>query len=496
MSRRKNILKICVVMLMIMGMMFNHGIEKVGAADSINVQIEGGSTYVGQEITVKVNVSSADNMGGALSLTYDSSLLAPVGSASGIISSTNSSFSVTFVTLKIGFTRIGVDKASWIYSGNNSDPELSVKNGLIIVAEGNTDILPPTVPETQPPTTEADKEPDGGNENQPTIPVVDNTDNNDNGGNNGEQPQQPNQPADTQAQTNVTIAEPETVAATEPATVVTPGDNIVVTLGDGSYTIDKTLTGKTLPAGYILQNTTIAGTTVKTGYNTNNKVTLCYLTANEAGKESGFYVYNSQTSTYTKYMTLGSSNALYVLLNYPDNIADPQGLTRTMVSLSNHAVVACIDAANPTYAVFYGVNASGVEGLYRYAAGTAEIKAYNQNETQTATQDKNAGTIATVTKASTERESVAQYVPTTKSTGNRDKIIILVAVVLLVIAIILFIFFAKPRKPLGGKPKKKNKKNRNIYDEDDEEEFYTIDEENEDSTEDSTEEDVLQIDEK
>lgn len=90
-----------------------------------------------------------------------------------------------------------------------------------------------------------------------------------------------------------------------------------------------------------------------------------YLDAVLSPEKSGYYIYDSVTKTFSKYIQIAQPSISYVILNITSSMEIPAGYKLSEEQINGMDVVV-LKGSSDQYCLFYGVSSDGVTGWYCY----------------------------------------------------------------------------------------------------------------------------------
>jgi len=174
--------------------------------------------------------------------------------------------------------------------------------------------------------------------------------------------------------TVATDKEPETEAPT-----TADFKDIEVAVDKVKYVLKSDFSEHPLPVGYTETDYDYEGKKIKTGVGVNTKLTLVYLETSDKTGESGFYIYDSVSKTFTKYIEVAEPSITYCILTITDKMEKPDGYTLMDYNLNGKKVKAMMNE-DRTYLLFYGISSQGVTGWFRYCIADSTIQVFDGSQ--------------------------------------------------------------------------------------------------------------------
>ncbi|MBQ7088194.1 MAG: cadherin-like beta sandwich domain-containing protein [Clostridia bacterium] len=176
-------------------------------------------------------------------------------------------------------------------------------------------------------------------------------------------------------------AAPSTTTGTNPPTGTTqpppPEDALEVTINGKTMTILDTQASVDLPKGFSWSNLTINRVEVPAAVNKDTNMTLLYLVS-EDKTEDGFFIYDVEEDTFTRFRTLTVGGGTYLLYDPP---ADKglKNLMRSVLDYEGGQVSAYIhrDGALKDFCVVWAAPMGGEAGWYTYDKKEGTLQRYH-----------------------------------------------------------------------------------------------------------------------
>lgn len=162
----------------------------------------------------------------------------------------------------------------------------------------------------------------------------------------------------------------------EPTTTANEYEDIDVTVNGSVYTLKSDFSQNPLPEGYEESDYDYQGSKIKAGIGVNTKLVLVYLEAKDSTGESGLYVYDSVSKTFTYYVQVNEPSIAYCILPITDSMEKPDGYTLTEYNIAGRDVQVMMNS-DRTYCLFYGISSQGVTGWFRYCIADETIQVYD-----------------------------------------------------------------------------------------------------------------------
>lgn len=145
---------------------------------------------------------------------------------------------------------------------------------------------------------------------------------------------------------------------------------------EAQYMINEDFEANPLPSGYEAVDYEYNGTLIKVGKGVNTKLVLMYLQNTDGNGQSGFYIYDSVTKSFSLYHEIGQPDITYAVLSITDNMEKPDGYKKTVYSFNGVTADVLMDSDGRHY-LFYGVSSLGVTGWFEYDSQDGTIQAYH-----------------------------------------------------------------------------------------------------------------------
>ena len=215
-----------------------------------------------------------------------------------------------------------------------------------------------------------------------------------------------------------------------PSEPVTAAGDLTAVINGAQYTVAQAFDVNTLPEGFEQISYSYKGNDVMAAQGTEKDLLLMYLNDEEGGGD--FFIYNSESDSWTPYMELSTTSKTVVILPMDNDVTIPDGFTEGIMNLENgRKASGWVPAGeeNPQYWLFYGMNWNGDKALYRYDLEENTIQRYFQEPI---------GSNGTVS-ADQYQELVNEHQDLINQYENRGMIVIILSVVsgLLLIAVIV-----------------------------------------------------------
>ncbi len=165
-------------------------------------------------------------------------------------------------------------------------------------------------------------------------------------------------------------AAPSTTSGTNPTTGTTlpqPAEDALDVVVDGKeMTILDTQASVDLPDGFRWSNLTVNRVEVPAAVNAETGMTLLYLTA-EDKEDDGFYIYDADTDSFTRFRSLSVAGGTYLLYDLPVGNA-PAGTVADLLAYEGGSVQAYLyqDVALSDFVLVWAAPVGGEAGWYTY----------------------------------------------------------------------------------------------------------------------------------
>lgn len=177
-------------------------------------------------------------------------------------------------------------------------------------------------------------------------------------------------------------AAPSTTSGTNPTTTGTtlpqpPDDALEVSVGGKTMTILDTQAATDLPDGFKWSNLTVNLVEVPAAVNDKTGMTLLYLTSEEK-TEDGFYIYDAEADTFTKFRLLQVTGGGWLLYDLPDGAA-PAKAVRGTLTYEGGTVSAYTyeDGALADFYILWAAPVGGEAGWYTYDKKEGTLQRYH-----------------------------------------------------------------------------------------------------------------------
>ncbi len=143
-------------------------------------------------------------------------------------------------------------------------------------------------------------------------------------------------------------------------------DSEHVTIGGTVYSIAESFDQTLLPAGYESENFIYGNRSVQAGRGPDEHLHLLYLFAE--GGSGNLYFYDDTSRSWSPYVQVGATAKAVSVVPLAEGVAAPEGLVVQQVTLNGKSVDGYIGQKDQgqNYCVFYGMNAKGEKGFYRF----------------------------------------------------------------------------------------------------------------------------------
>ena len=143
-------------------------------------------------------------------------------------------------------------------------------------------------------------------------------------------------------------------------------DSEHVTIGGTVYSIAETFDQTLLPSGYESENFIYGNRSVQAGRGPDEHLHLLYLFAE--GGSGSLYFYDDTSRSWSPYVQVGATAKAVSVIPLAEGVAAPEGLLVQQVTLNGKTVDGYIGQRDQgeNYCVFYGMNAKGEKGFYRF----------------------------------------------------------------------------------------------------------------------------------
>lgn len=405
----KNILKRIFSISMVMILSIGMQPFIVSAANSVTITISDKTANVGDEVSVKVNLSTSDTIATTdIYLQYDSNILelkpdnSNVYGGGGnihILSTESTSFTVKFNTIRAGSSKISVTSDSKVinanlnyltinsgtgsvtasvpanvtYSSNNSLTSLSISPGTLSPAfSPDTTSYTATVgsdcaalvvsapaQDSTAKVSVAGKSMDPGM-NTTTITVT---------AEDGSVKKYVIKTTKNTAEVTPTVANnavAATKAANETEVQTSPAAEVSTTVYGLKYKVVSDFANHPLPDGYSATDMDYNGQKITAGKGANG-LTIVYLEKADGSGEGNFYVYDKASNSFSLLCIVTQPTLTYTILPITSSMEIPDNYTKSNLTINGNNVDILIpNGSNVKYCLFYAVDSTGKAGWYRY----------------------------------------------------------------------------------------------------------------------------------
>ena len=143
------------------------------------------------------------------------------------------------------------------------------------------------------------------------------------------------------------------------------GQLVNVSVNGTDFIISDDFAMHPLPSGFSEADYEYDGQSVKAGVGYSGKVVIMYLDAVISSEQSGFYVYDSVSKTFSRYNEIQQPQISYIILPVTSSMELPSGY-RIEEAQINGVNVSVLKGSSDEYCVFYGINSDGISGWYSY----------------------------------------------------------------------------------------------------------------------------------
>lgn len=143
------------------------------------------------------------------------------------------------------------------------------------------------------------------------------------------------------------------------------GQLVNVSVNGTEFIISDDFAMHPLPSGFSEADYEYGGQSVKAGVGYSGKVVIMYLDAVISSEQSGFYVYDSVSKTFSRYNEIQQPQISYIILPVTSSMELPSGY-RIEEAQINGVNVNVLKGSSDEYCVFYGINSDGISGWYSY----------------------------------------------------------------------------------------------------------------------------------
>lgn len=143
------------------------------------------------------------------------------------------------------------------------------------------------------------------------------------------------------------------------------GQLVNVSVNGTEFIISDDFAMHPLPSGFSEADYEYGGQSVKAGVGYSGKVVIMYLDAVISSEQSGFYVYDSVSKTFSRYNEIQQPQISYIILPVTSSMELPSGY-RIEEAQINGVNVSVLKGSSDEYCVFYGINSDGISGWYSY----------------------------------------------------------------------------------------------------------------------------------
>ena len=143
------------------------------------------------------------------------------------------------------------------------------------------------------------------------------------------------------------------------------GQLVNVSVNGTDFIISDDFAMHPLPSGFSEADYEYDGQSVKAGVGYSGKVVIMYLDAVISSEQSGFYVYDSVSKTFSRYNEIQQPQISYIILPVTSSMELPSGY-RIEEAQINGVNVNVLKGSSDEYCIFYGINSDGISGWYSY----------------------------------------------------------------------------------------------------------------------------------
>lgn len=149
-----------------------------------------------------------------------------------------------------------------------------------------------------------------------------------------------------------------------------------VTIDGTEYSIAASFEESALPEGFEAETYDYKGTEVMAGKGLEKDLTLLYL--KDAGGNGGFYIYNAETDSWSRFVSVETSSKAITIVPLDAGATVPEGFEERKIDIDGVRVVGWVpkSEADPQYCLFYAMNWNGEKNFYRYDLAEKTIQRY------------------------------------------------------------------------------------------------------------------------
>lgn len=149
-----------------------------------------------------------------------------------------------------------------------------------------------------------------------------------------------------------------------------------VTVNGTEYKIAASFDESALPEGFEAGTYDYKGTEVMAGKGLEKDLTLLYL--QDAGGNGGFYIYNAEADSWSRFVSVETSSKAIVIVSLDAGVTVPEGFEERQIDIDGIRVTGWVPKSegDPQYCMFYAMNWNGEKNFYRYDLTEKTIQRY------------------------------------------------------------------------------------------------------------------------
>ncbi len=151
----------------------------------------------------------------------------------------------------------------------------------------------------------------------------------------------------------------------------------------------------------------------------NGKLSIVCLEDEDGGK--GWFIYNKDNDTYTRYAEFSAQYVRYVIVDKPDGLDAPKGFRPAKLEIEEDTFNAFSDGSGSGIYLVYAMNLDGTEGFYFYDSKEGSFMRYEAAENIIASMSDAQVVVPATTETTTVEATTAAPVIPKKETEKKDE---------------------------------------------------------------------------
>ena len=144
-----------------------------------------------------------------------------------------------------------------------------------------------------------------------------------------------------------------------------------------------------IPEGFEESTVEYDNKTVNVARGISKNLVLMYLADNEEKKNGAFYIYDEKNDSFTRMANIQTEESMYTIVPLPKDVKIPKGFTKKKMKVSGSTVDVWVKNKNEDFCLVYAMNYEGESGLYVYDKTEKTLQRYIEEAVKQDTEEEN-----------------------------------------------------------------------------------------------------------